>query len=309
VDKVFQVGAVGAQAQSLMPMPITTPNIAFVTYRTRPEITTDDALAAAQLEIHGAKVFPAVWDDPSIEWSNFHAVILRSCWDYHLRTEEFHTWLKRLTESGANVFNRPSIAEWNLDKRYLQQLADRGARIVPTIWTSENSDSSLEDAMNQFETDQVVIKPVISATAHDTWVARRADLPKSILRLSDQRRRAPVMIQPFIESITTIGEWSMIYFDGHFSHGVLKRTAPGDFRVQEEWGGVAESKIAPDDVRQESDRAMACLDEPPLYARVDLVEAPDGPSIMELELIESAIYLGLGQGAPVTFAEAILARL
>ena len=43
-----------------------------------------------------------------------------------------------------------------------------------------------------------------------------------------------------------------------------------------------------------------------LYARVDLVPGPSGPELIELEVTEPALYLGLGDGAAERLAGAIV---
>lgn len=59
-----------------------------------------------------------------------------------------------------------------------------------------------------------------------------------------------------------------------------------------------------------AERALAHLDEPPLYARADLVAGPKGkPCLIELELIEPNLYLHTHPTAAGTLAEAVLRHL
>ena len=53
---------------------------------------SDQALIAA-LENAGANAIPVLWDSPDIDWRAFDCVVVRSCWDYHLRLPEFLAWL------------------------------------------------------------------------------------------------------------------------------------------------------------------------------------------------------------------------
>ena len=48
---------------------------------------------------------------------------------------------------------------------------------------------------------------------------------------------------------------------------------------------------------------------PTIYARVDVVETPRGPLLMELELIEPELYFMIVESSATTLADAILARL
>jgi len=60
-----------------------------------------------------------------------------------------------------------------------------------------------------------------------------------------------------------------------------------------------------------AERALAAVHgEAPLYARVDLVDAPDGsPVVLELELIEPSLFLAFDDGAADRAAAAIAARV
>ena len=85
------------------------PRIAFATYRAEPELDPDDRPVAAALRQGGVEVVPVVWDDPSVEWSAFDAVVIRSTWDYHLRPAEYEAWVRRFTVVLAAVDERASF--------------------------------------------------------------------------------------------------------------------------------------------------------------------------------------------------------
>ena len=55
-----------------------------------------------------------------------------------------------------------------------------------------------------------------------------------------------MMVQPFLPAIQTEGELSMIFIDGHFSHGLIKTAAAGDYRIQSSYGG-SERRYLPSD--------------------------------------------------------------
>ena len=48
------------------------------------------------------------------------------------------------------------------------------------------------------------------------------------------------MIQPYLPSIETEGETSLLFFGGRFSHAVNKRPVPGEFRIQVQFGDCLE---------------------------------------------------------------------
>ena len=115
---------------------------------------------------------------------------------------------------------------------------------------------------------------------------------------------------PDVDSgIVEEGEFSLIYFNGQLSHSILKVPKGGDFRVQEEHGSDVRA-IQPDTaLLAAGDGAMRAIGKPLLYGRVDLVRSGSEFHVMELELIEPAIYLRMDPGAPDRFADAVVSLL
>jgi glutathione synthase/RimK-type ligase-like ATP-grasp enzyme len=254
------------------------------------------------------KAEPAVWSDPNYPWRDCDAVVIRSCWDYHLRSEEFLLWIAFLESSGCNVWNPPAMIRWNADKSYLRSLEDQGIPIVPTLWCELGETPSLADALREQGWAKAVIKPRISATAHRTQLveAKNAEAGQSLF---EELAAGPgVMVQEFMDSIVSEGEWSLIFFGGQFSHAVLKTAKPGDFRVQNDFGGKSLVADPPAHVLECAIRAVRAVGET-LYARVDGVvdraRNEDQFRIMELELIEPALFLTSHPQATDRFADAI----
>src|SRR5678815_3655189 len=94
-------------------------NVALVTYEARPEVTDDDRLLAETLSARRVAVRAIPWSDRAARWSEYDAVVVRSCWDYFHRAGEFHAWLDHLEAGGAQVHNDVRILRWNADKVYL----------------------------------------------------------------------------------------------------------------------------------------------------------------------------------------------
>lgn len=270
-------------------------------------LTDDDRLLIEPLRANGISAEATVWDDLSIEWTQFNTVVIRSCWDYHLRLREFLHWIATLEREGVRVCNSPGMIRWNADKSYLRDLEKRGIPIVPTVWPEEQLD--LHQQMSSLGWDKAVVKPRVSATAHRTELisAEKAHLAQPLV---DQLLRGPgVMVQQFMDAIQTRGEWSLIFFAGQFSHAVIKTPKAGDFRVQHDFGGLERLAEAPDLIRNAAQQVVRALDDVPLYARVDGVESEGRLLLMELELIEPALFFGLAAEASQRFARAIANRL
>lgn len=266
----------------------------------------DDDLAVEPLEKLGFSASNISWRT-NAKWAEFEAVIIRSTWDYPPNLEAF---LERLADidSQTLLMNPLDLVRWNADKRYLTELERRNVSTVPTRWPeSISSEEPLAMALTEFDCDELVVKPVVGASAVDTFRWRRGS---SVDEIKESFGTRPAMVQPFLRSIVEKGEASAFFFNGILSHAVRKIPKPGDFRVQEEYGGdIVASSLSEQEFRLAA-KAMAALPTVPLYARVDMVGLPDGNlALIELELIEPSLYLRTDREAPSRFADAIAVRL
>jgi len=283
--------------------------ICFVTCRTWPEISESDRLVQQALEARGATVEARAWNAPEADWDGFDAIVLRSNWDYHFNPDAFLGWLDRLERAGARIWNPPALVRWNLTKAYLLELARAGVPTVATVILADATRAGLEAVMAARGWSRVVMKPVISASAHDTRLVSGATMDEAVAALESGTIRRPVLVQPFVEEIQTRGEWSLVFIDGELTHAVLKRPAPDEFRVQPRLGGTVETPPPPDGVRAVARAALAALPVPPLYARIDGVETTAGFLIMEVEVNEPGLFFPYAPAAADRFAEALLRRL
>jgi glutathione synthase/RimK-type ligase-like ATP-grasp enzyme len=196
------------------------------------------------------------------------------------------------------------VLRWNADKAYLGRLAKRGAPVTPTLYTDRLDPYFMAEAARRFGADRLIAKPQVSATA---WQTIRWS-PGDPLEGGPE---GAAMVQPYLPSIERDGEVSLIYFAGAFSHAIRKVPHPGDFRVQPEYGGIISAHVPSPDEHAAADAALAVVEEPLLYARVDLVRDLSGrPVLMELELVEPDLYLRYDHPeAPRRFAQAVSERL
>ena len=279
--------------------------VALVTCVAHPQLSADDRLLLPALTEAGFDPLPLLWDDPAESWARHAAVIVRSCWDYHHRPREFHAWLDRLAAEGARVFNPVPLLRWNADKRYLRDLADAGIEVIPTAWVEQRDEASLADLAGARGWRHVVVKPSVSATAFETWRAGpdlTGEDEQRFRRLTGER---PALVQPYLPDIER-GELSLVFLDGQYSHAVLKRPRPGDFRVQTDFGGTVEPLRPEDHVVAAAARALAAAPGPTLYARVDLCLVNGRAQLMELELLEPALFFAHEPGAAARFTGALI---
>jgi glutathione synthase/RimK-type ligase-like ATP-grasp enzyme len=278
--------------------------IAFSTCRSVPLLSLDDQLAIGPLLEHGIEVVPWIWDDPAPP-PDVDAVVHRSCWDYHHRPEAFRAWLDVLAASGLPSFNSPSITAWNLDKRYLRDLAARGVTIPETIWLPRGERVDLAALLRDHDLDEVVLKPQISLSAFATFRASRADVATAQTQLDTLLAERAMMVQPFLPEITAGGELSFLFFGGELSHAVRKVPRSGDFRVQQDHGGSRSLVAATPAQIAAAARVLAAAQSPLLFARIDVVETARGLVLMELEAIDPELFLAFDPAAPGRFAAAV----
>lgn len=293
------------------------PAIALATYASLPDLAHDEQPLVASLSALDVHARAAVWDDPSIAWNEFDAVVVRSCWDYHLRYDEFFHWTDRVARCGVPIWNSPATLRWNSRKTYLHDLSIGGIRTVPTLWLLPDNPraatASLATILADTGWERAVVKPTVSASAHETWSVT-LDEAREDAAAQDARLRALVaqpgaMVQPFVREVESDGEWSLQFFGGVFSHAVRKYPAVGDFRVTHEWGGRHEAVTPPPDVIAQAEHALRAAPGDSLYARVDGVLVDGNLVVTELELLEPSLFLDADPEAPLRFARAIAYRL
>lgn len=284
-------------------------HLALITYSGLPHGAESERLMLPYLAAAGVQTEIVDWRSNGTDFSKFDLIVLRSCWDYHLRAAEFISWLQRVAQT-TTVLNPIDTVLWNHNKFYLREVEALDIEIAPTIFVSGNAAIASADRLQIESWPKIVVKPAVSASAHKTWLIVGAALPRDA-ELAQQMGGAPFLIQQFISEIQTDGEISFIYIDGLYSHAVLKRPAAGDFRVQKEHGGSAEL-FHPDSILLDQANAIAAKVpqvRDSLYCRIDAVAQDGRLVLMELELIEPELFLGLAEGAAERFAKAIVRRV
>jgi glutathione synthase/RimK-type ligase-like ATP-grasp enzyme len=286
--------------------------VALATYATLPKLTDDDRRLIPALEARGIRSTAEVWDDAAIDWTVYDAVLIRSCWDYHLRPTEFLAWVMRLESAGVPLWNPPSVIRWNAEKAYLRELEARGVPVVPTRWIERGDPVLLEDVLRGAGWDAAVVKPAIAATAYQTWSTSLANAAADDVRFRALTSAGRVLVQPFVDAVTADGEWSLMFFGGNYAYAVLKRPLAGDFRVQNEFGGTVEPRDPGLDLITQASGMLSALPfdrSACLYARVDGCVVDGRLVLMELELLEPALFFGMHSSGADLFARALADRL
>ena len=261
---------------------------------------------SATLAEAGVTAVPMAWTDhidSAAGLTRFPLVLPLLVWGYH---RDHDQWLKACEgwdAAGVRMLNPPSVLGWNSDKSYLGRLADKGVAMPDTVWVDSPTQGDVDAAFDRFGTDRIVVKPRVSAGAHLT---QRLAPGEPLIDAPE----GPAMIQPDLPTIETEGETSLLFFDGRLSHAVNKRPVDGDFRIQSQFGGLYVPVTPPEAAQALAHKVLAAIDEPLLYARIDMAPDPAGNwLLMEAELIEPDIYLTDDPARGAGFAAAVRARL
>jgi glutathione synthase/RimK-type ligase-like ATP-grasp enzyme len=277
--------------------------VVLATCRHHPGLTASDELLATRLREQGAMPQAMPWDEIVASRVGDAVVCLRSTWDYHKRSGEFRAWIESLRAHDVTVVNSVATVLWNMDKQYLGWLEARGIAIPETRWIAPGESIVVPALLANAGWDRGVLKPRISATAYGTHLVTPESTldDEAVLAL----RHAGALLQAFVPEIESAGEVSLVFVDGRFSHAARKQPAPGDFRVQHEFGGTVGLFDAPVALQEFGARVLSAIPVRWAYARVDLVDTTKGPLLMELELIEPDLFFTPGTDGARRLAMAI----
>lgn len=294
--------------------------IALVTDEASLPIDYDMSLLLAACHDAGLATEVCSWEDASVPWPKFDAVLLRSPWTYVDRLPEFLAWCQQVTGT-TELLNPLPVVRWTLDKRYMGDLAARGVPVVPSAFMEPGTNGL--KAVRAFldehpRAEEIVVKPTVGAYSKDVRRFRRSQLDEAAEHAAAMLRAGRhVALQPYLGSIDIHGETDLIYFDGSYSHAIRK--APllmPDGTVNVPTFDARSAREADTDERAVAsaalDAARACLqlDQPLLYGRVDLVRGDDGhPRVLELELCEPSLSLPFTDRGATLFARALVERL
>lgn len=281
-------------------------SIALVTSANFPTLGPDGPLILAALARQGIEAQIAVWSDPEQDWSNYKLCVIVSTWDYYLRYAEFIEWVEKV-RLRTRLWNSASIIVWNSHKTYLKELEEQAIPIVSTVWLKQDLKPNLKQLFEEQGWSQIVLKPTVSAAAYDTIVIGSASLDAGQAHLDRIISKGDVMMQPYLASLETYGEHSLIFIDGKLSHTVSRISGlkEGEARTK---GDDTIVEPSPRELEL-ANQILELVKEHLLYARVDFALDHNGQTaLMELELIEPFLFLACHTPAADSLAQAI-ARL
>jgi Fe-S cluster biosynthesis and repair protein YggX len=268
-------------------------------------VLDEDGLLAAACEKLGMKVHRTNWDDSNMNWSETRFAIFRTTWDYFERFPEFSKWLDTVQHQ-TTLINSKELIHWNLDKRYLLELESKGVRIPATKYLVREDKMSLEEYVRDSGWNKCILKPAVSGAARHTYKFDSTDVLNFEKVFGELIEEENLMLQEYQEQITTKGEVSYMLFGGKYSHAILKKAKPGDFRVQDDFGGTLHEYHPTNEEIAFAEHALSQCPELPVYARVDIFwNNQDALVLGELELIEPELWFRKCESAANACAEAI----
>ncbi|OWY37613.1 hypothetical protein CEK28_16430 [Xenophilus sp. AP218F] len=273
------------------------------------QVHHEDGLVAAALQAQGLSACRKAWDDPDFDWSQARSLLFRTTWDYFERYAEFAPWLRRVARQ-CRLFNAAELIAWNLDKRYLVELAERGVDAVPTRYIETGERRSLAELVAASGWEELILKPAVSGNARHTYRFRAEQSASLECVYGELIEREALLLQPFQPQVLEQGELSLMVMDGRYSHAIRKTPKPGDFRVQDDHGGSVHPHAASAEEIAFAEAAVRAVPFDVLYARVDLIRDDAGRlALMELEMIEPELFFRFRPQAAEQLAAGLARRL
>ena len=254
-------------------------------------ILLEQELLKSAFEAQGLKVNITYWDNPTYEWQETKSVLFRTIWDYFERFDEFWEWLEQV-KTKTRLINSYELIKWNIDKHYLKDISSWGIETVPTYFADKGCKMKLHEIAKRNQWKDLVIKPAISASAFKTYKILANEIQANEKLFNSLVQERNMLVQPYFETITQLGEASLMVFDGKFTHAILKKAQPGDFRVQDDFGGTVHNYIPTKAEINFAEKVFETCKTKPVYGRVDIVWDNDKNFYLsELEIIEPELWI------------------
>ena len=269
-------------------------------------ILDEDNLVIQALKERGLSVIRVDWADPDYDWSTTKIALFRTTWDYFDKFDDFMRWLNTAKEI-VHFINPIDLILWNLDKHYLQDLSEKGIHIPDTKFIEPGEQTTLSNVFHDAGWTYAILKPAISGSARHTYRLSATNLADHEAIFQQLIEKEAMLLQPFQNSVLKRGEVALLYFDGRYSHAVLKVAKTGEFRVQSDFGGTVHNYTPTVDELTLGKKTLQACEQIPVYARVDIIEDNDGnPAVSELELIEPELWFRFYPASAQAMADAII---
>lgn len=270
------------------------------------QILTEDELLGSALKRRGLKVARKDWARKDFDWSSTRFAMFRTTWDYFHRFGEFTAWLDRVSGQ-TSLINSLDLVRWNMDKHYLYDLEMRGIHTTPTRFVEPGEDITLSELHTETGWMQMVLKPAVSGGGRHTYRLDPDNLEAHEPIFRQLIAKEAMLLQSFQHKILEEGEKTLMIMGGQYTHAVRKVARPGEFRVQDDFGGTVFPYVPSREEIAFAENVFACCDPGPVYGRVDLVTDNEGRlAVVELELIEPELWFRFHPPAAEVLADSLL---
>ncbi|WP_338409484.1 hypothetical protein [uncultured Flavobacterium sp.] len=279
--------------------------IALLTCQALPNLTKSDQLLIPALAKHKINAHAVIWDDKTVNWSDFDYLVFRNTWDYYEKHDAFNSWLNHIESIGVKTLNSIEIIQKNKHKFYLKELESTGIKIIPTLFIKKTEDLNLTEILPSHWT-KAVIKPAFSAGSYLTELfdaKNSAAVSKKYKKIASQKE---LLLQQFMPEIKTVGETSFIFFNKKFSHCINKKPVENDFRIQVQFGGTYTLVHPKQELINQAQNIVNTIKGDLLYARVDGIIIENQIQLMEIECIEPDLYFNLAANSQDLFVSSLL---
>jgi glutathione synthase/RimK-type ligase-like ATP-grasp enzyme len=272
--------------------------IALVTYEKLPDLSESDKILIPEFKKYNIEATAEVWDNPTVKWEKYDAIIIRNTWDYYVKFPEFVKWLDKLDALNIKVLNDLKIIRKNYHKFYLKELMEVGYNVIPTFFLDSKTEIKTSD-LNNF--NKMVLKPAVSAGSFQTIILLGDDLNPE--QINSKTKEGDWLLQPFLPEILTEGEISLIFFGNEFSHSIIKKPSAGDFRVQKQFGGQYLIYNPEPELIEKLNPVFKTFGDEFLFGRIDGLMLNNTFHIMEIEMLEPDLYFDLFHEKAALFCE------
>ncbi len=249
------------------------------------------------------------WSVKGEDWTRFSKLLIKSVWDYFDYYPEFLQWIADRKEENIPVLNKLDTILWNSSKQYLLEIEQRGYPVIAGKILSKGSKFDGNEIASKLDATVWVVKPLVSGGAKNTLKIEAQDWKTQEEKVNNLLQTEDYLIQPFVKEVQDVGEYSLIFFNATFSHAILKTPAKADFRVQHYYGGTIAVISPSPELLDSCQKLVNEFASESLYVRVDGVVIDGVFHLMELEMIEPYLFLGLAEQAIPNYKNALKARL
>lgn len=197
--------------------------------------------------------------------------IIRSVWGYHHDVERFLKFI-----NNNKTINNKDLIINNIDKKKQYQiLKENDITTIDTIFLDNIKEY-------KYNSDKIVIKPVISASGDNTFIINNVNDLENVKNLNN------IMIQPFIDGVND-GEISVIVIDKRIKYGIKR--FPGVFTKYKKEEYISINNLDKDIIDTVNNIILIKEYKEAVFMRIDFIFDNNCYKVMEVELVDPNLFI------------------